>query len=390
MARKTIHLLGLLIFLWPCGVSYSADSEALPVKVEPTDPKILFMGRFDTRQSNPRCAWPGSSIIVRFNGTAINAVLSDTSKGDKNKNGGVNANYISAIIDDGQPMVFALENGRTIYRVGDKLAAGDHMLVLFKRTESFVGVVEFKGLELSEGGRLIEPPAQSNRRIEFIGDSITCGYGNEAESEKVSFCALTENNYLAYGALTARHFGAEYFCIAWSGIGAYSSRGDTKNTMATRYDKILPRDPDSKWDFKKCIPDVVVVNLGTNDFAKGDPGENYLSCYTELLKTIRGNYPDAHIFCAPGSMLRGEDLNKNRDYVKAAMAKLNDSKIYFVEFEGQDRKNGFGADFHPNLKTHAIMANTLIKAVEEKTGWKAAAPAENSELMTKPSDVNTN
>ncbi len=358
-----------------CAASYSADSEALPVKIKPDDVKIRYIGRFDFRQANPRCSWPGSSILVKFNGTAINAVLADSNKGDANKNGGLSTDYINAIVDNGQPTVFPIVKDQAVYRVGDKLPAGDHTLLLFKRTECNAGVVEFKGLEISEGGKLLDPPPPSTRRIEFIGDSITCGYGNEAENEKLHFCPMTENNYLAYGALTARHFGADYVCLAWSGIGAYTSRGNTKDTMATRYDKILPWDATSKWDFKKWNPNIVIVNLGTNDFYKKeeDPGENYINCYAELLKTIRGNYPDAQIFCALGSMMWGDGLNKNREYIKTAMGKLNDSKIYFVEFAPQDRnKNGLGADWHPSLKTHAVMAETLIKAIEEKTDWKKA------------------
>lgn len=369
-ARNTACVISVLAGMVLAAPAGAADSEALPVKIKPDDARIRYIGRFDRSQANPRCAWPGSSIRVTFNGTAINALLTDTARADTNKDAGLNTDYLNAVIDDGAPRVFPLEKGRTVYRVGDALAPGNHTLLLFKRTESYVGIVEFHGLELPVNGHLVDTPAPA-RRIEFIGDSITCGYGNEAPDQTMHFNAATENNYLAYGALTARHFGADYQCLAWSGIGVWSSRGDTNNVMRTRYGTILPWAPHSTWDFAQWTPDVVVINLGTNDFAKQDPGENYIAAYAELLKRVRGNYPNAPIVCCLGPMMWGESLKKNRDDIRAAMERSGLDKLSFVDFGPQDAKaNGLGGDWHPSLKTHAAMSKVLIDAVAGVTGWK--------------------
>ena len=51
--------------------------------------------------------------------------------------------------------------------------------------------------------------------MEVIGDSISCGYGNEAANEHEHFSPTTENAYFSYGAIAARAFNADYTCIAW-------------------------------------------------------------------------------------------------------------------------------------------------------------------------------
>ncbi len=56
-----------------------------------------------------------------------------------------------------------------------------------------------------------------------------------------------------------------------------------------------------EWDFSKHQPDVVVVNLGTNDdsYCKNDSTrqEEYKTEYVEFIKEIRQNNPNAAIIC---------------------------------------------------------------------------------------------
>ena len=288
------------------------------------------------------------------------------------KEGGFQSNYFTIRVDGGEAKTIRLENGRERYAMATGLTPGMHTVIVSKRTEHGCGMVTLLGVEISAGGELLAPPSRSNRRIEFIGDSITCGYGNEAPDEKHHFAPATENNDLAYGAITARRFGAEYVCIAWSGIGIYRDYGGrTENNMSLKYEKILASDSTAIWDFRAPPPQVVVINLGTNDFAKGDPGANYIDAYKALIKTVRGHYPDASIFCALGAMIDGEKAVKNKQYIDQVISDLKDPRLYFVSLGAQDgKRNGFGADWHPSLKTHAAMAESLVAAVEAKSNWK--------------------
>ena len=89
--------------------------------------------------------------------------------------------------------------------------------------------------------------------MEFIGDSYTCGYGNEGKSREEHFTYETENNYATYGAITARAFNAGYVAICRSGIGMYQSYGGGKTfTQPNLYDEIVVNSK-ARWDYTQKI-----------------------------------------------------------------------------------------------------------------------------------------
>ena len=63
-------------------------------------------------------------------------------------------------------------------------------------------------------------------KLEFIGDSITCGYGIEGLWEKDTFTTQQERPDKAYAFLTAKALGAEVQLCSWSGIGLISNYVD--------------------------------------------------------------------------------------------------------------------------------------------------------------------
>lgn len=224
----------------------------LPVKVPHTDKHIRYIGRFDfTDATGPRAAWPGVSVIFRFQGTAVNAVMKDFPSDRKNSKR-EDVNYFNIIIDDGKPTVLALDPSKTSYPIARNLKRGAHTVEIFRRTEPQWGEHQFLGVELLAGSQMLPTPPRLKRRVEFIGDSITCGYGNESKGPKEPFLPATENNYLTYGAITARMLEAEYVCIAWSGKGVYQNRGkNPKDTLPDLYGRTLPYRAESVWNFKK-------------------------------------------------------------------------------------------------------------------------------------------
>ena len=325
---------------------------------------IHFLGRFD--KSNPQApsfAWPGSAVATRFSGTGIDVDLHDDGK-----------NFFAVSIDGAAPTLLATTSAKDTYTLAQGLPDGEHDVMLFRRTESFQGVVHFHGFTAAGGKPLIPTPAPFKRRIELIGDSITCGYGNEGAGPGCNFTPDTENEWLAYGAITARALQAEPHVIAYSGKGAYRDYGgNLESQMPEIYGRIFADDSNSKWDFSTWTADVVVVNLGTNDFAKGDPGQPYVDAYAGLVKQVRGHYPNAYILCAVGSMLSGANLTKDITYVKSVVTAANaagDAKVSFVDL-GQQNGNadGLGCDYHPSVKTDQLMADKLTAAIKTVTGW---------------------
>lgn len=354
-------LVAALLFLAASPIG-AADAPALPVDVPANDTNVQLIGRFDLRDAaGPRCAWSGSGLVVRFEGTALNVKL----RGNNDQ---------FQVIVDGKPMsVLALKKDQTIYPAVQGLSDGQHTVELFKRTEALFGTVQFLGLQLEKDKKLLAPAERLGRRLEVIGDSITCGYGNEAPKKEDRFSAGTENNYLAYGAIAARELKAEYACVAWSG-----RKLAPDNTIPEIYSRALPHDAKSVWDFKTKA-DAVVINLGTNDFGPKNPDmKDWTGAYHAFLRTIRSHYPEAHIFCAIGSMMNDnyppgrKALSTIRGYVTMVVEdaqRAGDKRIHFLEFDCQTEANGIGADWHPSVKTHRLMADRLIAALKKELQW---------------------
>ncbi len=324
-------------------------------------PTVRFVGRFDLSDPKaPRFAWPGSAITTRFKGTSIRARLEEH---------GTNwTNFYEIIVDGERKSVLKTSKDKTTYTLAENLPDGVHEVTLYKRTEARVGEAVFLGFETT--GQMLAAPAAPSRRIEIIGDSITTGYGIEAPNENCTFRPEDENEYLTYGALTARALNAEHVTLAWS--------GKTIKEMTEYYERTLPSREDSKWDFASWVPNVVVLNVGTNNFATYDPGEpRFVHFYTALVARVREAYPDALIVCALGPMLSDryptdrKNLTQAKKYMKTAMAKIEetDKKAVYLEFPEQNHADGLGCGWHPSKKTNQLMSERLVALIKEKLGW---------------------
>jgi lysophospholipase L1-like esterase len=363
-----INRLFILVIISFSFVSCSLNNNNL---ILPNDPNFQFEGRIDKAQPNSyRFSQPGISIKFKFEGKKCTIKLKNES--DKNL-----SNYYNLLIDENEPRAIAISNSDANYIIelqDDK----PHTITIFKRTENFVGVGIFEGVLLEKGKKLL-PVELKKHKMEFIGNSITCGYGNEGSSRECPFSPETENNYLAYSATTARNLNAEFYAIAYSGIGMIQNYDlENKQTMPYVYDRILADFPDSKWNFKNYTPDVVVLNLGTNDFAHSNPDSTFfINTYLTFVQKIRKNYPNAQIFCLEGCMLNDYSTDNRkpkstlRNHIETIVKKLNsegDNLVYSYFFSGM-QEDEFGCDWHPNVKKHQSMSKDLTGFIKSKTGW---------------------
>jgi lysophospholipase L1-like esterase len=358
--RSAVLPLALLVVA--AGPAHCRRKADAPI-VQPTisDAAPQFMGRFDTSDpSGPRFAWSASAISARFSGSSISVRLRDA------------GNNQFQVVVDGQPKgVIATGASRELYPVASGLPPGDHDVTISKRTEANLGEVQFLGFVLGAGDVLRAMPARDRgRRIEFVGDSITAGFGNEGTTPTCPFSAATENEYATYGAITARGLDAEHVTIAWS--------GKTIDGMAQLYERTLPARSGSHWDFARWVPDAVVINLGVNDFFQGDVRQPvFTTAYVSLIGRIRSHYPRALIVCALGPMLADTypagalNLTRARRFLRASIDAVHakgDARVSFVEFPPQDPMTS-GCGFHPDVRTHEQMAQQLIAQLKSELGW---------------------
>jgi hypothetical protein len=346
-------------------ISCSAKNELI---VDPSDPAIEYSGRINTSSGESAgLSWPGSSIKINFEGASIAALLQDES-GD---------NYYNVILDNDSLFILRPQTIKQYQVLASNLSKGPHTIEIFRRTEWNKESTNFYGFKINANAKLLAKSPPKKRKIEFYGDSITAGFAVEDTSGKDLYDSIYTNNYASYAAITARHFEADYQCVCKSGIGVTVSWDPL--IMPELYDRLIPTDSNSKWDFSLYRPDVVVVNLFQNDswlvnipehpefikrFGDEKPDEFFIiSAYQEFIAGLRTHYPAANIICTLGSMDATKDGSLWPGYVQKAVASLKDENVYthFMPYEESTA--------HPNVQQQKNMANSLIEFIEKTIEW---------------------
>ncbi len=351
------------------------------VMVNASNPLISYNGRIDYRNKNDLSfSYPGVSIKLKFTGDAFDMLLQDMAMEDEQ-----HTNYFNIIIDDGKPFVVKTSKKQKIYYLARDLDLREHTIEIIKRTESSVGSVILHGFRLRRGNKLVALTDIPERKIEFIGNSITVGYGNEASIESppkgnpsTGFRSVNENNYTAWGALTCRTLKARYSCVAYSGRGVYrNNTGSENGTMPLVYDYVNPDKTDAVWNHQRFIPDVIVVDLGTNDFAPGVPDSSaFCNAYILFIGKLRGIHPQAKIICAVGNMQSDywpegtKSWTRMRSFMNSVVKEVNkkgDAAVYYFELTPQSPP--YGEDWHPSNATHKKMSEAIVPFIKTITGW---------------------
>ena len=346
-------------------------STTLPLKgtvIKPTDQNIQYVGRicFDNPE-RPRFTYPGTQITARFTGTSLKLVAKPHS------------GYYMAQIDDAEPFKVSLMGQRdSVVTIATALPQGEHLCRLMYVVEGYELKPSFWGLVLDEGAHLLPPPDLSERMIEFIGNSITCGYGNESTMAPDPFEYETENHFFTYAQLTTRALQAQAHVVARSGIGVYRSYGGPKegtpeNVMTTEYVYTNLYDRSERWDFNRYQPQLVCINLGTNDLSTNNYDVTLLkAAYKKFLKQVRQHNPNAKIVLLCGSMLNGKELGIAKTIMNEVVDEAHqkgDHEVYRFDFTPQNGSLGFGASWHPSLQQHQKMADELIPFLRQLMQW---------------------
>ncbi len=248
-----------------------------------------------------------------------------------------------------------------------------NMIGVFKATEASNGAVLFYGVK----AQCIHAAKQkTTATIEFIGNSITCGFG--ADTKEIPCGTGTwydqHNAYLAYGPLSARQLNTEYRLSSVSGMGIYRNWNDedTKPVMGDVYFTTrLNGDKNKLWNFSGKKPDLVSICLGTNDLSNGDGKtarkpfnpEKYISNYIDLVTRLFEVYPNTKLALLTSPMIS----NQNNELLLSCLKKVKahfESKHTVAIFEFKQMQPR-GCDFHPSLEDHQVMANQLIPFYRE-------------------------
>lgn len=337
---------------------------------------VRVLGRSLFRDHVRYLSWSCSGVEFLFTGSRLTAeIWTDWLLDEPWKN--VFQPYFAVFVNDEEvpQKRFAIEAGTNCYTVYESNSAHTVKIKILKLSEaafSKTGIVS-----LSADGDTV-PTKPLLKRFEFIGDSITCGFGIEGKCAEEGFRTETENSYITYGAEVAKAFNADFNLISWSTIGVYSS--DSKEgaekpndgwIMPMLYDytdigieNVLGISEHINWDFSSFVPDAVFVNLGTNDmsFTKGIPERvnAFKEAYKKFILHILEKNPTSEIFCVLGMM--GGELYPA---IEEAAAEINDKKVHALALDGQLEADGIGSEKHPNFVTHKKAAEKIINTIHQ-------------------------
>ncbi|MBO4314840.1 MAG: lipase [Prevotella sp.] len=358
----------LLFATFLCGICTHA--ETLPLKgnvIKPSNPNIQYIGRVSMKNPDViRFNYPGTQIIASFEGTSLKMIARPES------------GYFMAQIDKAAPFKVGFNAKKdSVLTLATALADGKHTVHLMYIIEGLFRQPEFHGFILDEGCSLTTPPTLPERKIEFIGNSITCGYGVESITKEDLFEDETENHYYTYATLTAQALNAQHTAIARSGIGVYRNydgpKTGNKENMPWQYEYTLFNQHDETWDFSRYQPQLVCINLGTNDLSTNNFDiKRYENAYRGFLKTVRQHYPNAKIVLLTGPMLGEKEASQQRKVLDSIRKDFNDGgdkEVYRFDFTFQTGDLHYGASWHPSYWQHQKMAGELIAFLRPLMNW---------------------
>lgn len=354
---KKYLLSTVLASLLGLGASHAAPA---PKFFAADNPNIQYTGRVDFSQAKkPRFWAPGVYITVRFKGPSCTVQLTDEVLGGKSHN------YVQIVVD-GRQSRRKLTGPTNTLVVAENLANTAHTLVICKDTEAGQGYLEFTGLTCAQ---LLSPPARPAHKIEFIGNSITCGYGADMVATP---CGKGEwydqhNAYQAYGPRTARALGAEWQLTAESGIGLIHSCCDKKNLMPQEFGTLDLHVGGLPWDVSRYQPDVVTICLGQNDGVQDSV--QFCGAYLAFLRTLRADYPRARLVCLTSPMADARLTAVLRRYLTGVVAAAQASGEQNIDkfFFARSYTSGCGA--HPSLAEQELIGNELTAYLKQTLAW---------------------
>lgn len=291
--------------------------------------------------------------------------------------------YFTVFVDGARLPERLLVKGNTTASTGDfvtqavkvcVLSAGEHVIRVIRQSNFWHARTALQSIT-TEATFLPVPPARA-RTFEFIGDSLTCGYGVTADAAAAPreiagmarFCDAT----VAHAFLTAEALDAECIICGYSGWGLLW--GDSEKDEMTGAVRVLRTIP-QVYPFlshrrgtglyePKGSPDLVVVNLGSNDAshkkALSLTEEMLIEAVIDFMLQIRQMYGKD----MPIVQAYGFDHREIMDTIAKAVEQAGGEAAGFYYCPLPE--NGEGGNGHPSAAGQRAGADVLIRFLQEK------------------------
>lgn len=326
-------LVVLILCVILCKITHPVFASDTLIKLN--NKHIQYVGRWDkSDQNNFHSYWGGAYFDIKFRGNLVKINL-------------LKPVNIYVQIDGGEKVLFKKASG-WVKLTPDTLTKSTHHIRVIAKFQD--DEIDLAGIAINEGGKLL-PSDKKKTWIEFIGDSITSG-------DRTS-----TGNTSAYSWLTPEYLGSKHTHISYCGIPLtngyqYNYKGAPQIGMESAFFNLQQpnHQPNQKWMFKKN-PNLVVVNLGTNDHNLKVSQELFLQTFTKFIKSLRSVYPKSSLaILIPFNQSYINQLNQ-----LIQIEQKRDKKLSLINTQNWLNKEDYTDGIHPNDGGHIKITNQLVK-----------------------------
>lgn len=384
VSRRTLFGLGTSVLATCAFAGCSSDAaggvadvdEVGEKTVTPTAESVRIVGRTFEEEGALWLPQSGSAVEFVANATRLSLeVVGDESVGNE-----PDLRPRFAVLVDHEVVVDAtLGEPSRIVEIPLDDSGGEVVVEVIHLSEASRGAVGVRSIAVeSDSDMPVAPTEAKGLSVSFVGDSITCAYGVEVSGDDNPFMTTTENFMKSYAYLTAQELGADYDTVCYSGYGVVSGwSGDgarNESMLLPPLYELVAEGHEQEWDFAAHPCDVVVVNLGTNDFTYTGTDEarmqEFSQGYATLLDRIRELNPESLIVCTLGTMWGSEALYPALERaVEDHVGRTGDARVVcYLSDPINKETDSTVANGHPDPEGQRKIASKLIRVIQEALG----------------------
>lgn len=347
---------------------YNMEQEDGGIMIDRTNVKVH--GRYNFEKELLTSSQPASGIEIRFRGTELGLKLTPNADA-----------YIHVFVDNNEELSFDYQDDARILLSGKEqritltegLEDGIHTVKVLKANSGDSNKIAWQ--ELYTDGEILPPPIAKERKIQIIGDSITCGSAslNFPENENGSSSGIKyQDAVLSYASCIGRMFDADVEIFARSGLSMYECIYNKETPLYDTTDCFAGiQEP---WKHTNFEPDLIVQYNWINEYIgkiqrDGVSQAVIIDIYVKMLKMLTERHPNAKIV-----MVSRNDATEFTEILKSArreFGRKNDNvdikNIKIITYDVSDLVNSG----HPHPEGQYNIAKKLSGQIEKFMGWQA-------------------
>ena len=325
------------------------ETMVITKNVQPTKNDVYVMGR---NYAFNELIWAGSVYEYKCTGSIAGAVVTASS------------GQFEVSVDGGEWILYPVEGASSkeyIFAEGldpDK----QHTVRIMKSQDVWTSRVTIQSVVVEENADIVKGYTRDDYalKIEFIGDSITSG-------------GVTGQYNTSYVYTCATILNANYNVVSRSGQGLYKHVNfGSSAPLKILYAGVAAESNDYDYSYD---PDLVVLNIGTNDGAnvrqleseaeKTAYREQFELKYIEMLEILHEKNPNATILCTVGQMGDYTQVLSQIDAaIKTFKADNPDAKVHFFKMSAATDA-GKDTSWHPGTESHIRNGKELAEEIKK-------------------------